>query len=103
MTAKDFTNDTQRIDYIHDYLTFLASAIRKGADVRGYFLWSLLDCFEWTSGYTLRLGLYHVDLKTLERTPKLSVEWFRNFLKGSLVVGTRPRKGHSQLKQYTAQ
>ena len=39
--------------------------------------------------YTLRLGLYHVDFKTLKRTPKLSVEWLRNFLKGSLV-GTRP-------------
>nr|CAB3487625.1 unnamed protein product [Digitaria exilis] len=96
MTARDFTNDTQRVDYIHDYLTSLASSIRKGADVRGYFVWSLLDCFEWTSGYTLRLGLYHVDFKTLKRTPKLSVEWFRNFLKGSLV-GTRLRKENYQL------
>ncbi|CAO2042988.1 unnamed protein product [Urochloa humidicola] len=103
MTAKDFTNDTQRINYIRDYLTFLASAIRKGADVRGYFVWSLLDCFEWTSGYTQRLGIYHVDFKTLERTPKLSAKWFRDFLKGSLVGRTRPREENSQPKQHTAQ
>ncbi|CAN6240130.1 unnamed protein product [Urochloa humidicola] len=103
MTAKDFTNDTKRINYIRDYLTFLASAIRKGADVRGYFVWSLLDCFEWTSGYTQRLGLYHVDFKTLERNPKLSAKWFRDFLKGSLVGRTRPREENSQPKQYTAQ
>ncbi|CAL5015965.1 unnamed protein product [Urochloa decumbens] len=103
MTARDFTNDTQRINYIRDYLTFLASAIRKGADVRGYFVWSLLDCFEWTSGYTQRLGLYHVDFKTLQRTPKLSAKWFREFLKGSLVGRTRPREENSQPKQYGAQ
>ncbi|RCV34501.1 hypothetical protein SETIT_7G164200v2 [Setaria italica] len=103
MTAKDFTNDTGRVDYIRDYLTFLASAIRKGADVRGYFVWSLLDCFEWTSGYTQRLGLYHVDLKTLERTPKLSAKWFSEFLKGGSLVGTRPRKENPQSKQYAAQ
>jgi len=101
MSAKDFTNDTPRINYIRDYLTFLASAIRNGADVRGYFIWSLLDCFEWTSGYTLRLGLYHVDFNTLKRTPKLSANWFRKFLKGSLV-GTRLRDKSSQLQHYTA-
>ncbi|KAL6903511.1 hypothetical protein ACP4OV_004324 [Aristida adscensionis] len=91
MTAADFTNDTGRVDYISNYLTFLASAIRNGADVRGYFVWSLLDDFEWSSGYTLRFGLYHVDYKTLKRTPKLSAKWYRNFLKGSLL-GTRLRE-----------
>jgi beta-glucosidase len=48
------------------------------------------------------LGLYHVDFKTLERTPKLSVKWFREFLKGGSLVGTRPRKENSQPKQYDA-
>ncbi|KAF8702698.1 hypothetical protein HU200_032521 [Digitaria exilis] len=99
MTARDFTNDTQRVDYIHDYLTSLASSIRKGADVRGYFVWSLLDNFEWSSGYTQRFGLYHVDYKTQKRTPKLSAKWYSEFLKGS-PLKMRLRNGYSH--QYIA-
>ncbi|KAK8449178.1 hypothetical protein SEVIR_7G173000v4 [Setaria viridis] len=100
MITKDFTNDTGRVDYLQGYLTFLASAIRKGADVRGYFVWSLLDNFEWNSGYTQRFGLYHVDFKTQKRTPKLSAKWYREFLKGS-PLRTSLRNGYSHL--YTAQ
>ncbi|XP_078149490.1 putative inactive beta-glucosidase 14 [Carex rostrata] len=91
MTAEDFANDIERVNFIHDYLTYLNSAIRKGADVRGYFVWSLLDNFEWGSGFTLRFGLHHVDYKTRERTPRLSTKWYSTFLKGSNIaknVGT---------------
>uniref|UniRef100_A0ACD5USC8 Uncharacterized protein n=1 Tax=Avena sativa TaxID=4498 RepID=A0ACD5USC8_AVESA len=100
MCANDFTSDTRRIDYINGYLKYLASAIRKGADVRGYFVWSLLDDFEWTSGYKDRFGLYHVDFKTQKRTPKLSAEWYRKFLKGSLATrefqdGSQPLRNSS--------
>jgi beta-glucosidase/6-phospho-beta-glucosidase/beta-galactosidase len=74
---------------------------RKGADVRGYFVWSLLDDFEWTSGYTDRFGLYHVDFETQKRTPKLSAEWYRRFLKGPLL--TREFQNGSQpQQQYTS-
>lgn len=55
---------------------------RKGADVRGYFVWSLMDSFEWIHGYNLKFGLYHVDFRTLSRTPKLSAKWYYEFLKG---------------------
>lgn len=53
---------------------------RKGADVRGYFIWSLMDNFEWTSGYELKFGLYYVDRHTLDRVPKLSAKWYTDFL-----------------------
>ena len=53
---------------------------RKGAELRGYFVWSLLDNFEWTSGYTIRFGLHHVDYATLERTPKASSIWYKQFI-----------------------
>ncbi|KAL5972717.1 eukaryotic peptide chain release factor subunit [Asimina triloba] len=56
---------------------------------RGYFVWSLLDNFEWAHGYTMRFGLYHVDYETLERTPKLSAQWYKQFLSGSQEQNTR--------------
>ncbi|KAI3718743.1 hypothetical protein L6452_19625 [Arctium lappa] len=72
--------DDKRVEYMKSYLDALLSAIRKGADVRGYFAWSLLDNFEWLSGYTIRFGLYHVDYETLTRTPKLSAKWYKQFI-----------------------
>lgn len=59
---------------------------RKGADVRGYIAWSLLDNFEWLSGYTIRFGLYHVDYITLKRTPKSSAKWYKRFISNSTSV-----------------
>jgi beta-glucosidase len=51
--------------------------------VRGYFVWTLLDNFEWTFGFRVRFGLYHVDFDTQKRTPRLSARWYRAFLAGS--------------------
>lgn len=72
--------DIKRIEYHKSYLAALSRAIRKGADVRGYFIWSLLDNFEWTDGYDVTFGLYHIYRQTLTRTPKLSAKWYKDFL-----------------------
>ncbi|XP_078166501.1 beta-glucosidase 18-like [Carex rostrata] len=82
-TVKDFVNDLDRVDYLNKYLGMLLKTIRNGADVRGYFIWSIMDNFEWLYGYTLRFGLYHVDFTTQVRTPKLSAMWYKEFLQGS--------------------
>ncbi|KAK1549928.1 hypothetical protein Q3G72_010534 [Acer saccharum] len=73
-------HDVKRINYHKNYLAALGRAIRKGADVRGYFVWSFMDCLEWISGFSVSYGLYYVDRQTLERIPKLSALWFLIFL-----------------------
>jgi beta-glucosidase len=72
--------DTERIDYIAGHLAALKTAMEQGVDVRGYFLWSLLDNFEWNSGYAKRFGIVHVDYATQQRTPKASALWYRDFI-----------------------
>ncbi|XP_039154751.1 beta-glucosidase 18 [Eucalyptus grandis] len=84
----DSLNDTKRIEYHEGYLAVLSEVVRKGADVRGYFIWSLLDNFEWLHGYLVRFGLHYVDFQTLKRTPKWSATWYKEFL--SEGNNTRP-------------
>ncbi|KAL6197958.1 hypothetical protein ACLB2K_027750 [Fragaria x ananassa] len=80
-TNEEQFNDVKRVEYMRSYLQALADTMRtKGADVRGYFVWSLLDNFEWTSGYTVQFGLHHVDYVTLKRTPRFSADWYRQFI-----------------------
>ncbi len=74
--------DPQRIDYVQRHLAALLDAMRQGVDVQGYFLWSLLDNFEWNSGYAKRFGIVHVDYATQQRTPKDSARWYRAFIDG---------------------
>ena len=73
-------DDQRRIDYLDAHLRAVAPAIDDGVDVRGYFVWSLLDNFEWAEGYTKRFGLVHVDYETQERTPKASYAWFARMI-----------------------
>ncbi len=72
--------DAARIRYLHEHLRALARAAELGVDVRGYFYWSLLDNFEWNSGYAKRFGLVHVDYATQQRTLKDSGEWYSEFI-----------------------
>lgn len=73
-------HDPQRIDYMRRYLIELSKAIADGADVRGYFAWSIMDNFEWAEGYKDRFGLVHVDFQTQERTPKDSAHWYTDVI-----------------------
>lgn len=77
--------DLHRIEYLRSYLTELHRAIRDGGPVRGYFVWSFLDNFEWTDGYTRRFGLVHVDFKTQKRTPKLSAHWYSRLIRANVL------------------
>ena len=72
--------DPQRVDYTRRYLTALGRAIADGTDMRGYFHWSIMDNFEWQSGYRERFGLIHIDYQTLKRTLKDSAFWYRKVI-----------------------
>ncbi|KAI8552639.1 hypothetical protein RHMOL_Rhmol06G0282200 [Rhododendron molle] len=78
--VQDSLFDLKRVEFHKAYLASLARAIRNGADVRGYFIWTLMDDFEWLDGYNVGFGLYYVDRKSLQRIPKLSANWYKNFL-----------------------
>ncbi|CAN7293052.1 GH1 family beta-glucosidase [Microbacterium sp. LjRoot45] len=69
--------DTERIAYLAAHIEAIADANERGADVREYTVWSLLDNFEWAEGFSQRFGLVHVDHETSQRTPKASYEWYR--------------------------
>ncbi|KAF5730321.1 beta-glucosidase 44-like [Tripterygium wilfordii] len=76
-------HDTTRINFYKGYLAQLKKAADDGANVIGYFAWSLLDNFEWRLGYTSRFGIVYVDFKTLKRYPKMSAHWFKQLLERS--------------------
>lgn len=81
-SREELINDVGRKNYLQGYITYLSKAVRNGANVRGYFVWTLLDNFEWAFGYRLKYGLYHVDFDTQERTPRMSARWYQGFLTG---------------------
>jgi len=67
-------NDEFRVNYFQMYIAQVHEAIQEGADVRGYFAWSMLDNFEWSLGYSKRFGIVRVDYETQRRTPKASAK-----------------------------
>nr|WP_314860098.1 GH1 family beta-glucosidase [uncultured Undibacterium sp.] len=73
-------HDQNRIDFVRMHIEAITVAMQKGVDIRGYFYWSLLDNFEWNSGYAKRFGLIHVDYQSQKRTLKKSAYWYRNFI-----------------------
>lgn len=75
--------DTYRIEFIKDHLSWLHKAIQEGADCRGYHLWTFIDNWSWNNAYKNRYGFYSLDLKTQTRTKKLSGEWFAQVSKNN--------------------
>jgi beta-glucosidase len=79
-------DDTDRIMYLRNYVGQFQHAVAEGYPLKGYFLWSLLDNFEWADGYTKRFGLHYVDFATQKRTPKLSAAWYKEVIRQNRVV-----------------
>jgi beta-glucosidase len=85
VTADGRIEDTDRVMYLRNHLTHLHRAAAEGYPIQGYFLWSLLDNYEWADGYSKRFGIHYVDFKTQKRTPKLSAEWYREVISRNAV------------------
>ena len=79
-------DDVERMAYLKGHIDAVRVAIDNGADVRGYFVWSLLDNFEWARGYSKRFGIVRVDYETMARTVKTSGLWYRDFLAGRAEI-----------------
>jgi beta-glucosidase len=73
-------HDPERVGYLESHVEAVARAVADGAPVKGYFVWSLLDNIEWARGYAKRFGIVYVDYPTLERVPKDSFYWYRDFI-----------------------
>jgi beta-glucosidase len=85
ITSDGRIEDTDRVMYLRNHLTHLHRAASEGYPIKGYFLWSLMDNFEWADGYNKRFGLHYVDFKTQTRTPKLSADWYREVISRNAV------------------
>ncbi len=80
VTPDGRVHDPRRTNYLQAHLAAVQGAVTRGADVRGYFVWSLLDNFEWAWGYSVRFGIVHVDFETQKRTIKDSGEWYAQMI-----------------------
>jgi beta-glucosidase len=79
-------DDTDRVMYLRNYIGQMRRATAEGLPLKGYFLWSLMDNFEWADGYGKRFGLHYVDFKTQARIPKLSAAWYRELIRRNALV-----------------
>ncbi len=78
--------DSDRVMYLRNYLGQMQRGIAEGVPIHGYFLWSLLDNYEWNSGFSKRFGITYVDFKTQKRTPKLSYDFYQEVIRSNTVV-----------------
>ncbi len=80
--GEDPLSDPGRIDYLREHIERVRRAAQEGSDLRGFFVWSLLDNFEWSEGYAMRFGLLRVDFQTQERSWRQSAAWYRDLIRG---------------------
>ena len=78
--------DTDRVMYLRNHFISAQRCVSEGWPLKGYFVWSLLDNFEWAYGYSRRFGVVYVNYRTLERTPKLSARFYREVIAAGAVV-----------------
>jgi beta-glucosidase len=76
-------HDPERLDYLREHIQACADALQQGVPLKGYFAWSLLDNFEWASGYAKRFGLVYINYSSQERIIKSSGRWYSKFLLGN--------------------
>ncbi|HEX7849882.1 MAG TPA: GH1 family beta-glucosidase [Sphingomonas sp.] len=79
-------DDVDRVMYLRNYVGQFRRAVAEGYPLKGYFLWSLMDNFEWADGYTKRFGVHYVDFKTQQRIPKLSAAWYKEVIRQNRIV-----------------
>jgi beta-glucosidase len=84
----DVVEDPRRVAFIDGHLAAVERALEAGVDVRGYYVWSLLDNFEWEHGYSQRFGIVYVDFETQRRIPKRSALWYRDRIAAARNGGT---------------
>jgi beta-glucosidase len=84
--ATGFVDDQDRIAFLEGHMTAMARALAAGVNLKGYYLWSFLDNFEWAWGYTKRFGIVYVDYETQRRRPKQSALWYRRWIRERLPV-----------------
>ncbi len=83
---KDFVSDWNRVNFLRVHFLAAQDAIQAGVNLRGYYVWSLMDNFEWAKGYGPRFGIVRINYETMSRTPKQSAHWYREVIAQNGVV-----------------
>jgi len=95
--GSDPLDDEERIRYVSGFLEWIDRAVAAGADVRGYYLWSLTDNFEWAAGFSKKYGIVHLDPQTQARTPKRSAKWYADVIRAHREAHGLPQRPGGQL------